>query len=187
MDPEVAYQAFCIALHKGELSEANQAHRDLTQWLDNGGFEPDWSKEGRREFMRYEPYEVDPGAVYVCDGELVCGHCAVDVTADQQAIGGESDSPSHCGSCHRPLFDQFGLTSDGVRYVLKTVRRDLKAGTRDNGWRWEHGFYQGHPKPAVVRDWACYLTEQWHGLSRRDERTLELYLHFTEWATEVTP
>lgn len=184
MDPNECYARFCAALHKGELSEANEAHADLTEWLDNGGFDPDWSKDGRREFMRYEPYEVDPDAVYVCDGELVCGHCAKDVTEDQLAIGGDGDSPAHCGYCHRPLFDTFGLTSDGAEYVLETVRRDLKAGTRDSGWRWEIGYYKGLGKPACVRDWAEYLTDNWHGLDKRDERTLELYLHFTRWAAE---
>lgn len=125
---------------------------------------------------------IAPDDAFVCDGELVCGSCAEGVTDDERAIGGESDSPSHCSYCQRPLFDTFELTSDGVRYVLETVRRDLKAGTKDNGWRWQYGFYKGLGKPACVRDWVEYLTDNWHGLPKRDERTLELYLHFTSWA-----
>lgn len=119
---------------------------------------------------------------YVCNDELVCENCAVDVTDDERAIGGSSDCPQHCAWCHAPLFDDFGLTAEGIAYVLETVRSDLKEGTKDDGWRWENGWYKGLGKPAVVRDWAEHVLDNCYRLDKRDKRTLELYLHFTQWA-----
>lgn len=130
---------------------------------------------------------------YVGDGELVCEDCAVDMTDDQIAISGESDSPSHCAYCYRPLFDDFGLTDDGLRYVLESVRERLKHGLNGprSAWRWEHGYYKGMGYHAVTRDWAEYVIDT-HGMSDREpardregqrmRRTLELYLHFTRGA-----
>lgn len=125
--------------------------------------------------------------IYVCDGELVCEECAVDVTDDEAWIGGETDSPRHCSCCHRPLFDDgAGLTSEGVSYVLAAVRKELKRGTRSphvSAWNasmiWEHGHYKGQPWIAVTRDWAEYVLDNHHRLAKRDRRTLEIFMHWT--------
>lgn len=116
---------------------------------------------------------------YVCDGELVCEDCAVDVTDDEMAIGGESDSPSHCSYCHCPLFDVFGLTDEGQRYVLAAVRKSLKKGkAHANAWHWEHGYYKGQNRDAVLLDW-CDELRTWK-LDKRDQRTVDL---FVQWRT----
>lgn len=122
---------------------------------------------------------------YLCDGELVCEKCAVDVTDDEIAIPGESDSPEHCSYCHVPLFEDFGLTSEGVEYVLESIRDDLRASAneeqlqRRQTWKWEHGYYVGMGFYAVGRDWAEYVLDNHHGLNKRDKRTLELFLYWT--------
>jgi hypothetical protein len=130
--------------------------------------------------------------VYVCDGELVCEGCAVDCDESDAAIGGESDSPSHCGYCHRPLFDTFGLTGRGMQYVLESVRDSLKHGLNGprKDWRWPSGYYEGMGYHAVTRDWAEWALDN-YGMSdcepvrperrpeQRMKRTLELYLYFT--------
>jgi hypothetical protein len=117
---------------------------------------------------------------YVCDGELVCEKCAVDVTDDERAIGGESDSPTHCSYCQEPQFDTFGLTDAGVRHVLETVERDLRKGTRDDGWRWDHGWYRGLGRAACVRDWCEYVLDNHHRLGKRDDRVLRWFLFVTQ-------
>lgn len=124
---------------------------------------------------------------YLGEGELICESCAVDMTDDDRVIGGESDTPEHCAYCHRPLFEDFDLTEDGVRQVLEKVRKDLK---RNAGWRtnpngpvWLGGYYAGMPWLAVTRDWAEHVLANHrrlrHRLQRRDRRTLELFLYFT--------
>jgi hypothetical protein len=124
---------------------------------------------------------------YMGDGELICEHCAVDMTDDDVVFDENgSDSPSHCAYCHSPLLDDVGLSAEGVKYVLETVRRDLKAGTSDTGWRWTHGFYLGMGRNAVCREWAEHVLSAFRfSLSKRDRRTLELYLHFTAWEADL--
>lgn len=118
--------------------------------------------------------------VYVCDGELVCEKCAVDVSEEDSAIGGETDSPQHCSYCHRPLFHVFDLTSVGVNYVIETIKRDLKKGTKDTGWRWGHGYYKGLGRVAVGRDWTETVLDTCFSLNSRDKRILQWYLFITE-------
>ncbi len=126
---------------------------------------------------------------YVIDGDIYCDDCATDATDDQRAIGGESDSPQHCGNCHCPLFEDFGLTSDGVKCVLDSVREQLRRGTRtprqrayDGSMVWTDGYYVGLPWLAVTRDWAEWLLDScgW-SLARSDRRTLELFMHWTRY------
>jgi len=118
---------------------------------------------------------------FVGDGELLCGHCAceADLGDDSRAIGGLADSPPHCGTCHYPLYESFGLTDAGVEHVVGTVRADMKRGTRDDGWRWQGGWYEGLGRQAVTRDWCRLVLDASHRLSRRDELTLQMYLLYT--------
>ncbi len=121
---------------------------------------------------------------YLCDGELVCDGCAVDVTDDNAVIGGETDSPQHCSCCHRPLFDEFGLTTDGVAYVVARVEDALRAGHASNPgfWRWQHGWYLGLDRNACLRDWA-ELVSDGHYIrqhDKRDERVLRWFLYLSD-------
>lgn len=50
MDPNACYNRFLKAIRANEISEALFAHDDLTRWLINGGFEPDWSENQRLGF-----------------------------------------------------------------------------------------------------------------------------------------
>lgn len=132
---------------------------------------------------------------YVGEGELICEECAVDMTDDDIAFGGESDSPEHCAYCHRPLFENFGLTDRGLNYVLAKVRESLKHGLKGPraDWRWGHGYYKGTGYHSVTRDWAQYVIDtcgssncepvrDWNRDEQRMKRTLELYLYFTREA-----
>jgi hypothetical protein len=118
--------------------------------------------------------------VYLCNGELVCEACAVDVTDDDAVIGGDSDTPEHCAYCHRPLFDIFGLTEDGFRYVVAKIEERLREGTSDNGWRWEGGYYVGLGRCASHRDWCDLVLDTWYRIPRREERVLRWYRYLTE-------
>lgn len=117
--------------------------------------------------------------VYVCDGELVCEDCAVDVTEDEAAIGGESDSTEYCSYCHCPLFDTFGLTRDGYAALLSRVESELKEGTRTRpDWRWERGYYEGLNHHASLRD-AVEHFESDYFRDNRARRILQWYLYLT--------
>ena len=118
-------------------------------------------------------------AAYVCDGELVCEQCAVGVTDDELAIGGESDSCEYCSYCHRPLFDTFGLTQVGYAGLVDSVRHELKRGTRTAlDWRWEHGYYIGMNRHASLRDAVEHFRDHYY-LDRKAQRILDWYLYLT--------
>lgn len=121
---------------------------------------------------------------YLCDVELVCDRCAKDVTDDDVCIGGESDSPSHCAYCHRPLFDDFGLTGEGVRYVVERVRETLKSGkaSKPGEWRWTHGYYIGCDSNAVLRDWVELISDGHYirAHDRRAERILSWFMYLSD-------
>ncbi len=123
--------------------------------------------------------------IYLCDGELVCESCAVDCTDDEAWIGGETDTPEHCSCCRRPLFDGAELTGMGVAFVVRSVREELKSGTRfprghaDGSMVWQHGWYEGLPWLSVTRDWAEWVLNHCHRLDRRDRRTLEIFMHWS--------
>jgi hypothetical protein len=44
MDPDACLVEFRIRLLTGEFNEAREHAHDLLDWLDSGGFDPDWSK-----------------------------------------------------------------------------------------------------------------------------------------------
>lgn len=121
---------------------------------------------------------------YVGEGELICERCAVDMTDDDIAIGGETDSPPHCSYCNRPLDDDFELTTEGVAYVLKTIRESLKAGTRycvGRVGQWHEGsWYHGSAFHAVERDWVELWIEPWlYQFSKEERRLVELFMYWT--------
>jgi len=59
MDAEGTYIAhkdvdnsICANIAHDYLEEMKEAHKDLCDWMQNGGFEPDWSKYGfTKEFF----------------------------------------------------------------------------------------------------------------------------------------
>ena len=85
-----------------------------------------------------------PATLYLYQADLYCPDCAHGIEHDLTGQGfalcqgmddsecwpveyssrdGESDSPDHCGSCHR--FLGRALTDDGVEYVRQAVMGDL--------------------------------------------------------------
>lgn len=61
MDPDACFQRY---LDTESSDERQDACRDLCQWIDRGGFEPQWSSEERRAFFAYsvEPYRYEGSA-----------------------------------------------------------------------------------------------------------------------------
>lgn len=117
---------------------------------------------------------------YVGEGELICEDCAVDMSDDEMAIGGETDSPPHCAYCHRPLGDDFELTSEGKAYVMQAIRDALKRGTRNAPNGHLEGYYAGTGPHAVLRDWVdLWLDRGLYRADKRDRRTVELFMHWT--------
>lgn len=125
--------------------------------------------------------------IYLCDGELVCENCAVDVTDDEAYIGGESDSVQCCSYCHRHLLDDGAeLTDIGVESVIESVRQELRRGLRtprQSAWNgsmvWEHGYYAGLPWLTVTREWSQWVLDNCHRIDRADRRLLEIFLFWS--------
>jgi hypothetical protein len=53
MDPDAALRRYWDAVDAGEIKEARNAKTDLMDWIERGGFEPDWARSGhsRQEFL----------------------------------------------------------------------------------------------------------------------------------------
>lgn len=129
--------------------------------------------------------------VYVYQADLYCEACADEITTELDAEGredtgdsgdypqeetaGDTDHPSNCAACHRPLEEE--LTSEGVAYVVERVKDRLREGTEPGAWRWSEGYYKGMDRNAVLRDWAGELTIG--SLSREDRRAVALFLFWT--------
>lgn len=91
-------------------------------------------------------------------------------------IDQETDSPSHCAYCNRPI--DCSLTDDGVKYVYEAIRTDLKRGLNYRSeWRWEHGWYKGMGVHACMRDWAELLLS--YNPEKKIKRIAEYYLYHT--------
>jgi hypothetical protein len=120
---------------------------------------------------------------YCYDADVYCEYCLPVNTGHPEVCcaSGESDTPQHCCGCHQPL--EYSLTSDGVEYVMEYLRESLEKGPDEwNVIRKDHGeddkdYYKGCRAIEVERDWAGQL--QWYGLSKEDERTVDLFLAVT--------
>ena len=59
LDPQACFERWKDNLgsirYLRALADAQEAHRDLTQWLSNGGFEPDWTDIERLLFEAWHP------------------------------------------------------------------------------------------------------------------------------------
>lgn len=44
MDPNATLATLVAVLESGDYARANELRRDLAEWLDKGGFQPDWNK-----------------------------------------------------------------------------------------------------------------------------------------------
>jgi hypothetical protein len=53
MDPDAALARYWSAIEDGDIAEAREAKGDLMNWIERGGFEPDWVASGhsRQEFQ----------------------------------------------------------------------------------------------------------------------------------------
>jgi len=109
------------------------------------------------------------------DGALYCEECAG--PGGEEVFGGESDSPEHCGDCHRPL--DYTLTGDGVAYVLVALQESIDSGREAFvlADHWEEGqYYHGGRMIDVVADWADVLEN--YGLDGADSLILEAFQEF---------
>lgn len=110
------------------------------------------------------------------DSELVCEFCGGDSADCEEYSSQETDSPSHCAYCHRPL--DCSLTAGGIKYVYETIRQDLKLGLNYRSeWRWDYGWYKGMGVHACTRDWAEMLLN--HNPEKKIKRVAEYYLYYT--------
>ena len=102
--------------------------------------------------------------------------------------GGESDCPQHCSCCGVPLENP--LTSDGVNYVLESIRESLAEavekgraqtwsrimplkGTAEEDQVWLHG--KRHVD--IVREWAQQI--QNYSLEKDERAIVELFLELS--------
>ena len=53
MDPDATYERWRRAARTGNDQAAADAHSDLMEWLNRGGFEPRWTEKQRAGFMAY--------------------------------------------------------------------------------------------------------------------------------------
>lgn len=54
MDPQACLQRFIDALAEKDTDEARDAHADLIEWIERGGFEPLWEGISREEFFAFD-------------------------------------------------------------------------------------------------------------------------------------
>ena len=86
----------------------------------------------------------------------------------------ETDSPTHCSACHKPL--SYRLTSDGIDYVIQAIVEALV--------NWDISeigdilpWYKGCPSTEVLVDWAEDIRDiRWYGVSDEDEDIIEFFL-----------
>lgn len=139
---------------------------------------------------------------YAYQATLYCDECAEKIMSDlkrpdyeppwdtddypQRCMDGEeTDSPSNCDSCHRPL-DELSLTSDGVEYVLEHIRESIgQALERGRAEYWDKvercydgTYYEGMRHVEIVRDWAEKI--RGYGLDPEEQALVDLFLEFSE-------
>ena len=54
MDPNATLERWERACNAQDGEEAQEAYDDLKRWISRGGFEPDWSKSYRAQFMKWK-------------------------------------------------------------------------------------------------------------------------------------
>jgi len=64
MDPNETLRLWHRALEAGERDEALDHATDLANWMNNGGFEPDWTEELKARFWRWWDDSHDSTTVY---------------------------------------------------------------------------------------------------------------------------
>lgn len=108
---------------------------------------------------------------YACQGDLYCEYCAPDIDPETgeepcpvNMFGShETDSPSHCGACGRPI--DCDLTSEGVEYVLDAIREDLQDLSQRShtfgtmGAESDLTYYCGGPAYSILVDWCDLISD----------------------------
>jgi hypothetical protein len=117
---------------------------------------------------------------YNCDE--YCEDC-LPVHEDHEEVDydcGEQDTPANCCVCHKPL--EYSLTSDGVKYVLESIRESLNKSEEDRNKVhncYDNTWYENCRHVEIVRDWANNL--KWYGgLSEEEEELIDHFLEVTE-------
>jgi len=54
MDPNACYKRWWRALLEEDRDEAIDAWHDLKEWLDRGGFAPNWGEHGKKQFYQFD-------------------------------------------------------------------------------------------------------------------------------------
>jgi len=118
---------------------------------------------------------------YVYEGENYCWKC-LPVSEDHpeviDASQDETDSPTNCSFCNRPL--DYSLTKTGVQYVLGKLQETLDEGPQE--WNIIHdcykdSYYDGCRHAEITRDWAKDLLN--YSLSKKDEKFVQRFLELT--------
>lgn len=52
MDPNTTWEIYQYSVSEGDLDTAREVAIDLRDWIENGGFEPNWSKNQKERFLR---------------------------------------------------------------------------------------------------------------------------------------
>ena len=55
MDPTKTFELFLKALLDGHWQDAEEHYANLKEWLDKGGFEPNWNEPQKKVFDNYNP------------------------------------------------------------------------------------------------------------------------------------
>jgi hypothetical protein len=55
MDPKVTLELFVDAILYGRHNEAKEHYWNLKNWIDRGGFEPDWHEGKKKIFENFDP------------------------------------------------------------------------------------------------------------------------------------
>lgn len=63
MDPNAVLHEWSCAVLSEDRKRANEAYYALRAWLDRGGFEPDFGKNGRATRAQFFAYDVNTGRI----------------------------------------------------------------------------------------------------------------------------
>ncbi len=86
MDPDATYARWRRAVRNKDWEDAENAHWDLMNWINRGGFEPHWTDRQRLRFMNYSRY--DSADVWGEENPLSTGRTVALVAVGAAVLGG---------------------------------------------------------------------------------------------------
>lgn len=139
MDPNACLQRFIGALIDNDSTEAYDAHLDLSTWLRNGGFAPDWKpwEKGAFEgYVRLDRFTSIGGypLAYLRNHKCVCAGCASLLGCKPEDCGVHWEGESlECDECGEPIESAYGnpsteeIEADLEERVMEEIADDRKA------------------------------------------------------------